>query len=253
VQFSNGGNEVELATVKNTANGFTNGAMFFDSSASGTIGWLSPDGSVSNMNFATAPGSRFSGLYIDQGGSFGNNLIAGQEYGDGNEYGSVWLVASNGLARVLAANDIEVDPQGIISLTNNVTNYGPWAGKIVTGQQYDEDAAQLYSIDSGGGVSANYPSLKMLVEDCDLIVTNQNLYVEDDTDGWLLKVSGAIFTNHVGDVLITHDGDTTPRSLFIVHWNPATTNFVTTQISAPYTKTFEQSTFAPINIPPMSP
>jgi len=87
-----------------------------------------------------------------------------------------------------------------------------------------------------------------------VIVTNQNLYVEDDADGWIVKVSSGVFTNHIGDVLITDSGywDSVP-ALYIVHWNPATTNFVTTQISAPYAKTFEQSAFAPISIPPVSP
>jgi hypothetical protein len=248
ILITNGGNEVELATVKNTANGFTNGAMYFDSSSSGTIGLLSPDGSVSNVNFATVSGSRFSGLYIDQGGSFGGNLIAGQESG------GVWLIKSNGVAsNIVAANQIESDPQGIISLTNNFGLYGPWAGKIVTGQQFDANNPQLYSIDTNGVVSANYPSLNMYVEDCDLIVTNQNLYCEDDTDGSILKVPKELFAGHEGDVLITQAGDVTPPGLFIVHWD-ATNGFVVTQIPMPGNDiiSFEQSTFAPIDIPPLS-
>jgi hypothetical protein len=255
VQFTNGGNEVELATVKSTANGFTNGEMFFDSSGNGTIGRLSPNGSLSNMNFATVSGNAFSGLYMDQSGSFGTNLIAGQGGG------SVWLIKSNGVAnQIVPAGGIEGDPEGIISLTNNGTNYGPWAGKIVTGLQGDVyDDCVIYAVSNMGVVSdypsSFYPSLNMEVEDCDVIVTNQNLYVEDDADGWIVKVSSGVFTNHIGDVLITDSGywDFVP-ALYIVHWNPATQSFVTTRISSPYiNESIEQSTFAPINTPPVSP
>ena len=46
-------NEIKLATVKTTANGFTNGDMFYGTGVAGRIGWLSADGTKSNTAWAT--------------------------------------------------------------------------------------------------------------------------------------------------------------------------------------------------------
>jgi hypothetical protein len=65
--------EVKLATVKTTAQGFTNGQMFFGNNIPSQIGRLSADGTVSNLNWATLTNDTYlrGGLYVDQSGSFG--------------------------------------------------------------------------------------------------------------------------------------------------------------------------------------
>jgi len=232
-------NEVKLATVKTTANGFTNGAMYFDSSENGTIGWISPDGTT-NGNFFTSSGRKFWGLYIDQSGSFGTNLIALQDNVPGD--GGVWQINASGatVANYPSASGIE----GVISLTNDINKYGPLlAGKIITG---------IDAISTNGVVT---PALGLLAEDCDIIQSNQNLYCADDDDGYVLEVPKELFVGHEGDVLITDSGfyDLTP-GLFIVHWDTNTADFVITQIPMPGNNisAFEHVTFAPMDIPPVS-
>ena len=235
-----GQDEVKLATVKTTANGFTNGAMYFGNGQGG-IGWLSPDGSVANLNWLALTGNPFYGLYLDQSGSFGTNLIAVKRYD------SVWKINSAGVSNKLV-NLPNYYLEGVVTLTNDSNQYGPWAGKIITGNQSDSENAEIYAISTN---SFNRYPLGIYVEDCDIILTNQNLYICDDQDqgGWLLKVSQGVFTNHVGDVLFT---EAFPPKLVIVHWNATNSIFVKTEIIPPHASGFEHSTFAPIDIPPVS-
>jgi hypothetical protein len=240
VQFSMS-DEVKLATVKTTANGFTNGAMFFDSSETGTIGWLSSDGTASNLDFFVTSGRKFWGLYIDQSGRFGGNLIALQDNIGGD--GGVWRINGSGalVTNYPSAGGVE----GVISLANDTNRFGPLlAGSIFTGS---------YAIATNGAVTqlSGFPP----TEDCDIIQSNQNLYCNDDGDGWVLKVPYQLFANHVGDLLITDSGfyDFRP-ALYIVHWD-ATNGIVQTQIPMPGETigAFEHVTFAPIDIPAVSP
>src|SRR5262249_4864803 len=71
-------NEIKLATVKTSAAGFTAGDMYFGTGVQGVIGKLSADGTVSNLNFSTLTADTYlqGGLYVDDSGSFGGDLIA---------------------------------------------------------------------------------------------------------------------------------------------------------------------------------
>jgi hypothetical protein len=242
VQFSSlGGYEIKLATVKTTANGFTNGAMYFDNGQGG-IGRISSDGSVVNTNWLAMSGYQFLGLYLDQSGSFGANLIALRS-GDG-----IWEINSMGVSNRLAS--LASYMEGVVTVSNNPNQYGSWAGKILTGQA--TDPGTIYLVNTNGQVSGS--PLNIEIEDANIIATNQNLYCKDEREGWILKVSQDIFTNHVGDVLITVSGVDSSPSLFIVHWDAATASFAPTQIPIPTSITsFEHCTFAPIDIPAVSP
>src|SRR6478735_6200099 len=73
--------EVKLAIVKNTSNGFTQGDMFFGTFDLGFIGWASANGiSCDNMwkvlTNETSEALFRGGFYVDQSGSFGGDLIA---------------------------------------------------------------------------------------------------------------------------------------------------------------------------------
>jgi hypothetical protein len=236
VQIS-GPDEVKLATVKTTANGFINGAMYFDSSGSGTIGWLSPDGSVSNLNLFATSGYQFYGLYVDQSGSFGGNLIALQPNS------AVWRINASGAAVTNYPGAAGGWVEGVITLNNDTNKYSPLlAGKIFTGSN---------TVDTNGNVATL--ALNLVAEDCDIIPTNQNLYCADNNEGWVVEVPKEIFNNHAGDVLVTENGVYAPAALFIVHWD-ATNGIVKTQIPIPnFITAFEHVTFAPIDIPAVSP
>jgi hypothetical protein len=173
----------------------------------------------------------------------------------------VWRVDSNGQP-ILLTNLDTFHLEGVITLTNDVAKWGPWAGKIVTG---DEHEHAIYAIDADG-IFTRYETASLIPggidpEDFDIIPANldlYNLYACDPDAGQIVKLSGTLLTNYVGDLLITQGGEFFPNliaKVFIVHWDGS--NFVTRSI--PYFRQnqtaghFEHITFAPINIPPITP
>jgi hypothetical protein len=255
---------INLATVRTNAAGFTNGAIFYAGDSPGTIGWISPDGSAYSNVWVTLTNEsdRVRGLYVDQTGIFSNNLIA--VTGDGG----VWEITSARVATKLAT--ITNAPlQGVITLTNDSSRWGPWAGKIVAGSG-DTNNPVIYSISSSGVVSSNM-DLGIVAADFNVIVTNQNLYFNNGYT--LLKAASNLFTNDVGGLLILQprangcQGGGCPQAsgfdheMFLVHWNG--TKFVASRSIAypgydilasdfnndPYW-VFWQATFAPLDIEP---
>jgi len=140
--------------------------------------------------------------------------------------------------------------EGVITLTNDSTRWGPWAGKIVTGAESAIPPA-IYTVDTNNNVNAL--ELGIEPEDFDIIETNQNLYCStfiNFGNGQIAKLSRSLLTNYWGDLLITQEGaqgQSPNPKLFIVHWDPTNSVFVTRRIS--YTFEFEHVTFAPINVP----
>jgi hypothetical protein len=242
--------EIKLAVVKETANGFTMGDMYFANGIAGGIGWLSADGATSNLNWITLTSepNHFRGsLCLDQSGSFGGDLIGvtGENFKTLGQ--SVWRINSQGIASLLATIPA-FHLEGIITLTNDVEKWGPWAGKAITGDE-TESPPPIYAIDPNGTVTTHF--LGIGSEDFDIIPANQNLYCTDEDHQTILKVPSLFFTNYVGDLLITQSGDGQPGAspaLFIVHWENSTTNFIITPILHPGGR-FEHMTFAPIDLP----
>ena len=243
--------EVKLATVKTTANGFTSGEVFFGNNLAAKIGWLSADGTVSNLTFATLTNDTWirGGLYIDQSGNFNGDLIAvtGNVQVGVNAGGGVWRVKSSGVASRLA-NITNTHLEGVITLTNDPARWGPWAGKIITGAE-GSTPPMVITVSTNGTVQTFLFGIGP--EDFDIIPTNQDLYLAVATaPNRIDKVSRRYFEPYIGDLLITQSGDglTSPdRKLFIVHWDSGTTNFIIQNI--PTERILEHVTFAPINLP----
>ena len=249
--------EVEVATVKQNVNGFTNGNVFFSSGFN--VGWLSGDGTQSNLDWSTLTNNTVinnklihGGIYVDQTGIFSNELIV--LTGDNNGAPSrVWLANSNGIPTLLAQIEPQIvaDPgdnlEGVISLTNNPNQWGPWAGKILTG---DENYGILYAIDTNGTVTPY--DLGIEPDHFVLIPANQDLYA-CDYGGRVIKLSRTFLTNYVGDLLVTQEGggSSYPTELCIVNWGG--TNFVTRAINGNVVTNgigqFEDTTFSPLNLP----
>jgi hypothetical protein len=251
--------EVKLAVAVQTAGGFTNGQMFFSNNGdTNYVGELSPDGTVSNLTFATLTndvGVR-GGLYVDRNGIFGGDLIVVTGDEERDEGGGVWRIKSTGAALQLA--DItNTHLEGVITLTNDVAKWGPWAGKIITGAESSVDTngnyyPLVFSIDTNGVV--NSYALAIGSEDFHLVPTNQDLYCVDESESAILKIPRALLAPYVGNLLITQSGDGEDigvvfPALYFVSWNNATTNFVITSFSHPTDYDFEHSTFAPLNLP----
>lgn len=244
--------EVKIATVKTSANGFAEGDMYFGTGTNGVIGWLSADGTAWNLNWAqltndpTGTDSLLrGGLYLDESGTWNRDLIA-VTGGAPNQGGGIWRVNFSGIATQVA--DLPgTHLEGVITLTNDVQKWGPWAGKIITGAE-SLHPPLVYAIDTNGLI--NSYTLGIEPEDFDLIPPNQDLYCADEDNNIVVKLSRTLFTNYWGDLLITQSGDGgngSPGMLFIVHWNSTNAAFQVRSIY--YGPDFEHVTFAPIDLP----
>ncbi|MBI3880744.1 MAG: hypothetical protein HY301_11890, partial [Verrucomicrobia bacterium] len=246
--------EVKLAVVQTTANGFTAGEMFFGTGGNGVIGKVAADGTNYNANWATLPPPPDGvtnlfrgGLYVDQTGVFSNDLIV-VTGGDQFQGGDVWRIDSSANAVLLASLTNRVRPhlEGVITLSNDVARWGPWAGKIITGAE-SELPPRIYTIATNGAVLTNY--LGISPEDFDLIPPNQDLYTFR-----MEKIPREFFTsNYWGDLLITQAGEISGYlpSLFITHWDSTNQLFFTTRIAND--TSFEHVSFAPIQLPASPP
>ena len=257
--------EVKLVTVKTTGNGFTNGEVFFGSGTG--IGWLSANGNQSNLNWCILTNAVQTNslllrgsLCMDETGRFSNQVIAVTSPGgaDDTTRKGVWRVGANRSPTLITTIDTW-HLEGVIVLTNDVAQWGPWAGKIITG---DEEASPplIYTIATNGVVTTNDTTLLFAegihAEDFDIIRPGQDLYVCDLTGGLLVKVSRDYFTNYVGQLLITSGGDFggshQPAKFFAARWDAATTNFVVRHLLT-YSNDVEHVTFAPVNLPALNP
>ena len=244
--------EVKFAIVKNTSNGFTQGDMFFGTFDVGFIGWASADGIRCDNQWAvltneTTEALFRGGFYIDQSGSFGGDLIA-VTGGSPDQGGEVWRINSlTNRTRLLniSTNFDQPHLEGVITLTNDVAKWGPWAGKIITGAESHQPPV-IISLDTNG--NAGYYGLGIHPEDFDIVQPNQDLYSCDQDAGLIVKVPRTLLTNFWGDLMITQEGFNNPGINF-VRWTGS--NFTVRHLS--YTNKLEHSTFAPISIPSVYP
>jgi len=254
--------EIKIATVKQTANGFTNGDAYYGNGNAGGIGWMSANGATWNTNWLTLSSSHYlrGSLYVDQTGTFSNNLIVVTgDSSDDDTNEEVWEIAANKTANLLATPSAS-HLEGVITLTNDPAKWGPWAGKIITGDESAIPDPLIYTIDTNGVVTT-YDTTTLFpggihTEDFDLIPTNQDVYCVNYDDEYppnsrILKLSHTLLNKYVGSLLITDAGEVSPPAkLFIVNWNG--TNFVVRSISGGSITHFEHVTFAPINLPSTS-
>lgn len=250
--------EVKVATVKATANGLNAGDVYFGSDVN--IGWLSANGASSNLIWCQLTNSVVTNalpirgsLYVDQTGIWGGDLIAVTSIGNPVPGAKgVWRINSTGHPTLVA--NFETDHlEGVITLTNDVSRWGPWAGKIITG---DEDKSTIYAVDTNGVITPYH--LGIDPEDFDIIRTNQDLYCTSwgISTGAIVRLSSALLANYQGDLLVTEAGETGDNAakLFIVHWDGS--KFVVRRIvpkNPDNSKAhFEHVTFAPIHLPTIS-
>lgn len=253
--------------------GFTNGDLFFGSG--NAIGWLSADGSLSDLNWCTLTNAAVTNalnlrgsLYVDRTGTWSNQLIAVTSgfTADTPDDRGVWRADAN-RHPILITNIFTRHLEGVITLTNDAQRWGQWAGKIITGDESARDVSGaskplIYSIATNGVVQSF--AFGIHAEDFDIIPTNQDLYCVNFYDGLseskVYKISRNVMARYVGDLLITDAGEVEfPPKLFIVHWDNATTNFTLRSVVMPgslggqFNGQFEHVTFAPIDLPSITP
>ena len=272
---SNVAAELPVAVVKTNAGGFTKGELFFGKgdwhyrttdTTVPIIDKLSADGLQWTENWCvltneTAPGTNLGvngGLYVDKTGVFGYDLIAvtGNNFAAAGPQG-VWRVNANGVPTLLANLPAE-HLENVITLPNDPDKWGPWAGKILTGDKWNR---MLYLVETNGNTTAI--DTRQLIpggispEDFDLIPAGQDLYLCDpdyggsgDDRGSLMKLSRTLLTEYCGDLLVTQGGELDGKArLFIVHWSGA--NFIVRSIRYQHADGLghvEHVTFAPMDI-----
>ena len=225
--------------------------MYFGTAQVGKIGKITADGASVNTNWATLSGeTNFLGgsLYFDQTGVFSNDLIVvtGRSTNSSLDGGGVWRVNASTNATPIAQIDNPLGTgrllEGVLTVPNDL-KYGPWAGKILLGQ---EQSGLICAVDTNGMVTTYNLGLGA-PEDLRMIPSGQNLYCLDFTNNRMLKVPAVNFAAFVGDILVVDEGrGCAVAGLYIAHWEGG--RFVVRQIPIA-TSELEHVTFAPMDIP----
>lgn len=244
--------EAYLTVVTNDSSGFTNGVMLFGGGTG--VGLLSSNAATSNLNWsvltnATETNSLVAGsaICMDTTGAFSNNLITITTNDLVGDMG-VWEVDSHGNPTLLARIPASLAEGAAVVRTN----FGPWSQEIIAG---DEGSTFLYTIATNGVVTTNDSAILfprgIHTESIEIIPPNQSLYLCDSASNLIAKLPKSYFTSYVGDLLIGGGGeDDVPGGLFIVHWDPGSTNFITRRIEYNYgSSSLERCLFAPIELP----
>lgn len=203
--------EVKIATARDdgggsSIGGFTPGELFTGTGVSGVIARIAPDGSSILNPWVSLPGETGllrGSLYVDRTGVYGGDLIVV------TTTGGVWRVSSAGAATKLAALGTHLE--GVVTVPDDATQYGPWAGKILIGA---EGQTLIYTVDVDGN-TASY-NLGIQPEDIDLIPANENFFGIDFSGKILWGAPPAEFASMVGDILMAQEF---PGILWHVRWD----------------------------------
>jgi hypothetical protein len=155
--------------------------------------------------------------------------------------------------------------EGVTCVPND-PNYGPWAGKILTGDEY---SSEIYTIDTNGAVTifdtfAILPNEGIGLSDVDIVPRYEDLYCtlqqpNSLDQGLLIKIPSTFMTNNIGEVVITQSGEVIPNSpigsLFFLRWDASKTNFIAKKVlAAPAPiRILEHGAFAPLHLPALTP
>ncbi|PYK97949.1 MAG: hypothetical protein DME19_14375 [Verrucomicrobia bacterium] len=253
--------EIKVGIVQTTANGWTQGDLYFGTGQPDKIGKITADGSSVNTDWATltnatqlAGDTNFpGGLYIDQTGVFGGDLVVVTHRDTGGTLGTgggVWRVsASTNATRVAQLNDAAgngIYLEGVLTLPNDSCKYGPWAGKILS---CAETLNLLLAIDVNGN-STSFDLGLALPEALAVVVSDRNLFCLnfinlDRPHSTMLKVPKTLLTNFVGDIIVVEEQR---PDLVVVHWDGV--RFVTRHLSVSGASSLEPVAFAPIEATP---
>lgn len=234
------GDEVYIATARDTQGGFNVGDAFTGNGVGGQIMKISADGQTITNPWVKLPneiGLLRGGLHVDQTGVWGGDLIVV------TTGGGVWRINSQGQPQVLAQlGDLVEGPD---TIPNDPVKYGPWAGRIVTGS---ESSGKIYAIDTQGNVRVD--TIGIFTEAVHLIPPNQNFFAACFGAGTIVGAPASAFTPYVGQVLFHEEGS---GNVYAVRWDGSA--FQKTLIAkAP--NQLEGSCFAPagiVEVPPVNP
>jgi hypothetical protein len=236
--LSNVGDEIYLASPRTTANGFIAGQVYTGDGIAGQIVRISPDGSVVNQPWVTLPGETGllrGGLHIDTTGVWGGDLIVA------TTAGNVWRVNAAGVATKVGSVGSAQTLEGVVTVPNDPATYGPWAGKILFGN----DSTALYTLDTAGNLTTYLLGFSA-TENLNIPNAGETFYGVDFAEGILKNANAGQWTPYVGDVIL---GEENGR-LWDIKWNGL--GFNETLLSAAVPQ-WEGATFAPTTLPGVVP
>ena len=234
--------EVKIATVRSGGSGgFTTGELFVGNGVDGQIVRISADGSTVTNPWHDLPGGSNGlmrgSLYIDRTGVWGGELIVATTDGE------VWRIDNAGVAMSIA-DFPGTHFEGLCTVPDNPTRFGPLAGTIIVGA---EGEGLLYSIATDG--TATRYSLGVAVEDIDIIVPTENFFGVNYGTSRLIGVLGEEFLPIAGDILLTQES-VTNVGLFRLYWDGV--DLLTMELAATTTSDtiaqWEHTTFADAGI-----
>jgi PKD repeat protein len=252
-QFSNVSGlsgEVYIATVRTSAcqGGFSVGEVFTGTGRPGEIARISPDGATALMPWVTLPGEfglLEGGLFQDRYCAFGGDLIVV------TSVGNVWRINSTGTAtRIASGASFGGFLEGVTTVPNDLTTYGPWAGKVLAG---NENNGCVYSIDMLGNSQCWLQELgrglgSFAPESMHVLLPNENFIGVDFGDQVLVGASATALSALVGDVLVTSE---VPGAVWDIHWDPVSQTFQPLEVATG--GQFEGSTVSPAGIAEVPP
>jgi hypothetical protein len=200
--------EIKIATAKDNLGGFTPGELFTGNGNDGEIVRISADGSaVQNpwVSLGAGNGLMRGSLHVDRTGVWGGDLVVC------TTQGYVWRVNSAGSASLVSADFAGIHLEGLLTVPNDATKYGPWAGKALIGA---EGYGATIAMAPDGSYTIYY--LGISPEDIDLIPDNQNFFGVNFGSSQLMGAPASAFDGMEGDILIAQEF---PGYLWHVKWN----------------------------------
>jgi RHS repeat-associated protein len=230
--------KLKIAAARDDGGGFSRGGfrageLFTGTATAAVIARISADGSSVQNPWVSLPGESgiVNALYVDRTGVYGGDLIAV------TAQGNVWRINASATATLVASLGVAAD--AVISVPNDASKYGLWAGKILAGIK---SQSRINAI-SPQGVIESY-QLTVSPTDLDLIPANENLFAVDSGAASLLGASANQFSAMAGDLLVTQNQ---PGALWRIHWTG--TEFQATQIAQ--ASQLESVAFAPAGVFPL--
>jgi RHS repeat-associated protein len=208
--------------------GFKPGELFSATGAPGVIARVAADASSLQNPWVTLTGEgdqSSGGMFVDRTGVFGGDLIAV------TTAGGVWRINSAGVAARIAG--LGTPLEGVTTIPDDVTKYGPWAGRILAGAK---EQGTVYAIDAQGNATAY--QLGLNPSDIRVIPAHENFYGVDPAGGKIWGAPDEAFAGIIGDILIAQGS---PGVLARVRWNG--TEFEVGQLAA--VPSWKQITFSP--------
>jgi hypothetical protein len=203
--------EVKIATARSgNPAGFATGELFVGNGLDGEIVRVDPSGTSVINPWVTLPGTSNGlmrgSLYVDRTGEWGGDLVVV------TTLGQVWRVNSSGTP-VLVASLPGVHLEGLVTVPNSPSRYGPIAGRILAGA---EGEGLLYAFAADGSYLAL--NLGVLVEDIDIINPGENFFGVNFGSSRLIGVSGSEWAPMAGDILLTQES-VSRVGLYILRYN----------------------------------